>query len=150
MPLNVGSIGGRVGLPYQSMYSASKAAVMVWTDALRMETWGDGVRVSLVEPGDLKPGMVNAAKAEGFDDDPVATGAFDIMRKEEAEGTDPSAVVKTVIRSLRSRVPAARYLVGPDAWLVEMLSRFCPHPLKEFFLASHYRVPPRHDAWIRV
>jgi short-subunit dehydrogenase len=73
--------------PYlRSMYSASKAAVMVWTDALRMEVWGQGVKVSLVEPGDLKPGMVNAAKAVRFDDDPVATGAFDIMRKEEAVG----------------------------------------------------------------
>jgi NAD(P)-dependent dehydrogenase (short-subunit alcohol dehydrogenase family) len=52
--INVGSIGGRIGLPFQSMYSASKAAVMVWTDALRVETRSSGVLVSLVEPGDLK------------------------------------------------------------------------------------------------
>ena len=65
---------------------------------------------------------------------PVAKGAFDIMRKEEAEGTDPSAVVRTVVKSLRADVPAARYLVGPDAWLVEILSRFAPHPLKAWSL----------------
>jgi len=117
---------------------------------LRMETWSSGVRVSLVEPGDLKPGMVNAAKADGFDDDAIASRAFDIMRKEEAEGTDPKAVARAIVRSLRSTTPAGRVLIGPDAWLVETLGRLVPHAWKEFFLASHYRVPPRHDAWIRV
>jgi NAD(P)-dependent dehydrogenase (short-subunit alcohol dehydrogenase family) len=115
-----------------------------------METWSSGVRVSLVEPGDLKPGMVNAAKADGFDDDAIASRAFDIMRKEEAEGTDPKAVARAIVRSLRSPTPAGRVLIGPDAWLVEILGRLVPHAWKEFFLASHYRVPPRHDAWIRV
>mmetsp|Transcript_13147 Transcript_13147/g.31879 ORF Transcript_13147/g.31879 Transcript_13147/m.31879 type:complete len:360 (-) Transcript_13147:392-1471(-) len=147
--INIGSIGGRIGLPYQSMYSASKAAVMVWTDALRMEVWGQGVKVSLVEPGDLKPG-VNAIKSAGFDDDPVASGAFAIMRAEEVDGTDPAAVCRAVVAALRAEMPAGRYLVGPDAWLVEALCRLCPHALKEYFLASHYRVPPRHKAWIRV
>ena len=85
----VGSIGGRLGLPFQSMYSASKAAVMVWTDALRMEVWREGVKVSLIEPGDLKLPNHNKEKAEGFDADPVAKRATDIMRAEEAEGTDP-------------------------------------------------------------
>ena len=76
-----------------------------------METWSSGVRVSLVEPGDLKPGMVNAAKADGFDDDAIASRAFDIMRKEEAEGTDPKAVARAIVRSLRSPTPAG---AGPD------------------------------------
>jgi|TARA_B110000977_G_scaffold162566_1_gene208114 NAD(P)-dependent dehydrogenase (short-subunit alcohol dehydrogenase family) len=148
--INIGSIGGRIGLPYQSIYSASKAATQVWSDSLRMETWNDGIYVSLVEPGDLKPGMLNARKAQGFDDDPVAKRATDIMRAEEADGTDPKAVAKVVIKICKSTKPAGRYLVGPDAWLVEMLTRLVPHSWQEYFLASHYRVPPRHNAWIRV
>ena len=87
--VNVGSIGGRIGLPFQSMYSASKAATMTWSDALRLELASEAIFVSLIEPGDLKPGMVNARKAEGFDADPVAKRATDIMRVEEAIGTDP-------------------------------------------------------------
>jgi NAD(P)-dependent dehydrogenase (short-subunit alcohol dehydrogenase family) len=132
------------------MYSASKSATMLYTDALRMELAQDGVAVSLVEPGDLKPGMLNAAKSEGFDSNAYATGAFDILRKEEAEGTDPRVVVKTVVGCVRSSRPKGRYLVGPDAWLVEVLTRLCSYPLREYFLASHYRIPPRHNAWIRV
>jgi len=51
---------------------------------------------------------------------------------------------------VRSSRPKGRYLVGPDAWLVEVLTRLCSYPLREYFLASHYRIPPRHNAWIRV
>ena len=148
--VNVGSIGGRIGLPFQSMYSASKAATMTWSDALRIELRGEKIFVSLIEPGDLKPGMINARKAEGFDEDPVAKRATDIMRAEEAVGTDPEAVAAVVERIARSAAPDGRYLVGPDAWLVEALGRCAPRAWQEYFLASHYRVPPRENAWIRV
>ena len=148
--VNVGSIGGRIGLPFQSMYSASKAATMTWSDALRIELASEAIFVSLIEPGDLKPGMVNARKAEGFDADPVAKRATDIMRAEEAVGTDPKVVAAVVERIAKSAKPNGRYLVGPDAWLVEALGRLVPHAWKEYFLASHYRVPPRENAWIRV
>jgi len=148
--INIGSIGGRIGLPFQSMYSASKAALSMWSDALRMEVWTDGIFVSLVEPGDLKPGMINARKAQGFDDDLVGKRATDIMRAEEAVGTDPKHVAKVVVKICKSRKPACRYLVGPDAWLVTGLTRLVPHSWCEYFLASHYRVPPRENAWIRV
>ena len=148
--VNVGSIGGRIGLPFQSMYSASKAATMTWSDALRLELASEAIFVSLIEPGDLKPGMVNARKAEGFDADPVAKRATDIMRAEEAVGTDPRVVAAVVERIAKSAKPNGRYLVGPDAWLVEALGRLVPHAWKEYFLASHYRVPPRENPWIRV
>jgi hypothetical protein len=72
------------------------------------------------------------------------------MRAEEACGTDPEEVAKVVERVCKSARPSGRYLVGPDAWLVEFLTRLVPHAWKEYFLASHYRVPPRENAWIRV
>ena len=148
--INIGSIAGRIGIPFQSLYSASKAALMVYTDALRMELKSSGVRVTLVEPGDLKPGMASVFKSEGFETDPVAVRAEQIMRAEEAAGTHPKKVVKTVIAAIKARKPRCRYLVGTDSWLVEILSRVCSYNAKEYFLASHYRVPPGDRAWIRV
>jgi len=35
--INVASIGGRIGLPYQSAYSASEFAILGWSDSLRRE-----------------------------------------------------------------------------------------------------------------
>jgi len=150
--INVGSIAGRIGIPFQSMYSASKAALMVYTDALRMETKGSGVRVSLIEPGDLRlqKGAASVVKSSGFESDPVADRAEKIMRAEEAAGTNPIKVVKAVVSAIKSSAPKNRYYIGPDAWLVEALSRACSYSAREYFLASHYRVPPRDRAWIRV
>jgi NAD(P)-dependent dehydrogenase (short-subunit alcohol dehydrogenase family) len=49
--MNVGSIGGRVGLPFQAAYSASKFAVAGFTEALSGEVRPFGIHVALIEPG---------------------------------------------------------------------------------------------------
>jgi NAD(P)-dependent dehydrogenase (short-subunit alcohol dehydrogenase family) len=40
-----------VHFPYQSMYSATKAALLAFTTSLRYEYWDDGIRFSTVIPG---------------------------------------------------------------------------------------------------
>ena len=47
----VGSLAGYRGLPGAGAYCASKAALMAWTDSLRLSLAPDGVAVSLVNPG---------------------------------------------------------------------------------------------------
>ncbi len=49
--VNVGSIGGKIVLPWMTVYSASKYAVGALTEGLRMELGRDGVRTMLVCPG---------------------------------------------------------------------------------------------------
>ncbi len=49
--VNVASTAGRIGRPGAGAYSASKAALAVWSDALRAEEHAQGVHVGLVMPG---------------------------------------------------------------------------------------------------
>ncbi len=49
--VNVGSIGGKIVLPWMTVYSASKYAVGALTEGLRMELRRDGIRTMLVCPG---------------------------------------------------------------------------------------------------
>ena len=49
----VGSIGGRLGLPFQSHYSSTKAALEMYVEALRLEGRRHGITATIVEPGDL-------------------------------------------------------------------------------------------------
>jgi uncharacterized protein len=49
--VNVASTAGRVSRPGAGAYSASKAALAAWTDALALEELNSGVHVGLVMPG---------------------------------------------------------------------------------------------------
>src|SRR5471030_3030789 len=51
MVVNVGSIGGKMTLPWLTIYSASKYAVGALTEGMRMELMRDGIRTLLVCPG---------------------------------------------------------------------------------------------------
>ncbi len=50
----IGSIGGRLAVPFLSAYSASKAGVAAFCDSLRVELAPWGIRVVLVEPGAVR------------------------------------------------------------------------------------------------
>ena len=51
--INITSIAGYMGLPYRSVYSASKGALELITEALRMETKSFGIHITNVAPGDF-------------------------------------------------------------------------------------------------
>jgi short-subunit dehydrogenase len=52
--VNVASVAGRVARPTTGAYSASKAALIAWNDALRAEESANGVHVGCVLPGFIK------------------------------------------------------------------------------------------------
>lgn len=49
--VNIASLAGKKGHPYDSIYSASKAGLLMWADALRQELTGTGVGNSTICPG---------------------------------------------------------------------------------------------------
>jgi NAD(P)-dependent dehydrogenase (short-subunit alcohol dehydrogenase family) len=49
--VNMSSISGKVGQPWLSVYSATKAAVIGWTEAMNKELGGDGVKSIALCPG---------------------------------------------------------------------------------------------------
>jgi NADP-dependent 3-hydroxy acid dehydrogenase YdfG len=51
MVSSVSSVGGRYGVPGWATYCATKFAVVGFHDALRKELGGEGIRVSVIEPG---------------------------------------------------------------------------------------------------
>ena len=49
--VNIASLAGKKGVAFNSVYSASKAGLIMWTDAMRQELVGTGVNISVVCPG---------------------------------------------------------------------------------------------------
>ena len=68
--INITSIAGYMGLPYRSVYSASKGALELITEALRMEVKSFGIHITNVAPGDFATNI-----AAGRYHAPVTNGA---------------------------------------------------------------------------
>lgn len=49
--VNLSSVGGKRGAPYDAVYCGTKAALIQWSNALRLELKGTGVTVSVICPG---------------------------------------------------------------------------------------------------
>jgi short-subunit dehydrogenase len=58
--VNISSTAGKKGATYNSIYSASKAGLIMWSDAIRQELANTNVGVSVICPGVTDAGMFHA------------------------------------------------------------------------------------------
>jgi NAD(P)-dependent dehydrogenase (short-subunit alcohol dehydrogenase family) len=122
--VNTSSVFGLVGMPYQSAYCASKFAVRGFTDALRQELRGTGVRAVTVHPGGIKTSIARNARVRK---DPEGRGRTHEQMAAEFEAllrTTPDQAAEIICRGVdRGK---ARILVGPDAYVFDALARVAP------------------------
>ncbi|MBQ5951442.1 MAG: SDR family NAD(P)-dependent oxidoreductase [Lachnospiraceae bacterium] len=139
--LVIGSIAGRVSIPMQSQYSASKYALEAAVDALRMELAPYGVRAVILEPGDTKTGFT-AARASTVAEDSVYRGTFEKsiarMARDEQNGKSPSTVAKTALALAGRKNPPARVPVGAEYKALMVLLRFLPDRVREAIVTKMY------------
>ena len=67
--LIIASVGGLIPLPYQAVYSGSKAFMINLGLALREELKADGIKVSVFAPGGIKTEMTNIASMKALEKD---------------------------------------------------------------------------------
>ncbi len=120
--VNLSSVGGIMPLPYQSMYSATKAGVEVFSRAFANEVKRYKIKVSAVLPGDTKTDFTSARVFEGADE--TAKRSVDKMARDEQRGKDPVSVAKVIYKCLKKKHPPLRVSVGGLSKLEVFLSRF--------------------------
>jgi len=144
--INVSSIAGKLGLPYQGFYSAAKFAVEGLSEALSMEVKPFGIKVVLVEPGDMSTGFTSNREWVMLKDisSPYleqVKKTREIMDKNEVKGGNPAGVAKKIVCIVRKKHPAFRYVVGkPDEKLAMIMKVLLPFRLFEKILSSFYGV----------
>jgi NAD(P)-dependent dehydrogenase (short-subunit alcohol dehydrogenase family) len=115
--VNMGSIGGLISIPFQSFYCATKFAIEGFTEALRMEVRGFGVRVALIEPGDHQTNFTRSrirtqeSQKEGSAYRPAFEKALGVMERDEQNGPSPDGIARRVAAILSDRSPALRHPV---------------------------------------
>jgi NAD(P)-dependent dehydrogenase (short-subunit alcohol dehydrogenase family) len=143
----IGSILGRVAMPWRGAYNASKFALEGATDTLRLELRGSGISVSLVDPGPVRSRFRDNS-LRNFDTQvdvaaSVHAGDYARLRAETGARKDgqpftvgPEAVAAKIAHVLESSRPKARYYVTfpayalatarcllPTSWLDALVAR---------------------------
>ena len=97
--VNVASLAAKKGLPYDSIYSASKAGLLIWSDSVRQEIVGTGVKISVICPGYVShQGMLANTHVPA----PNSSGT-----------STPTYVAKAVIRAIKQN--KAELIVNQDS-----------------------------------
>jgi NAD(P)-dependent dehydrogenase (short-subunit alcohol dehydrogenase family) len=152
--VNVSSMGGRLTFPGAATYHASKYALEAFSDVLRFEVAGFGIKVVLVEPGIIRTEFSATAAGElaeaspdegpyvGFDAYVAASTVNAYERGLMARlGGEPQSVARAIEKALGARRPRTRYLVTPSARLMVGLHGLLPDRLWDQMLASSYPRP---------
>jgi len=140
--LLMGSVAGRLPLPYQSHYSATKHALDTYAESLRMEGAQFGLRAALIEPGDTKTGFTGARRMAVPEGSPYAgscEAAVARMAHDEQNGAAPEKAARAALRLAQKKNPPVRVTVGAAYKLVLFLRRILPARACEFMLQRMYR-----------
>jgi short-subunit dehydrogenase len=145
--INISSIGGIIGLPYQGIYSASKFAIEGMTEALRMEVRPFGIKIVLIEPGDLKTSftsrrekIIDSSEKSVYKKNANLT--LNIVEKDEQGGGSPIKVAYLIEKIINKSNPKTRYKVGSFTQkLAASLKGKIPDRSLEWILRKYYKVP---------
>lgn len=124
----VGSISGRLSVPFIGPYSASKFALRALADALRLELTPAGIEVSLIEPASVrtpiwrkgresKDRMLKRLGPKAREHYRLALEQmFTDIGHEERTGMPVERVSNTILRALTARRPRAHYIITDPGW----------------------------------
>tara|TARA_R110001583_G_scaffold77787_3_gene211502 strand:+ start:54 stop:857 length:804 start_codon:yes stop_codon:yes gene_type:complete len=143
--INVTSIAGYMGLPYRGIYSASKGALELLTEAFRMELKDFNIKMTNVAPGDFATNIAAGRyHAPLLDNSPYKKpygNTLNLMNTHVDNGSDPNVMAEVIFKIINTPEPKVRYKVG--AFLQKfsiVLKRILPSKVYERMLMNHYKI----------
>ncbi len=143
--INITSIAGYMGLPYRGIYSASKGALELLTEAFRMEIKDFNIKMTNVAPGDFATNIAAGRyHAPLLKDSPYKKpygDTLDLMNSHVDNGSDPNLMAKAVHKIINTKNPKGHYKVGEFMQKFSIvLKRILPDKVYEKLLMNHYKL----------
>ncbi len=145
MVINITSIAGYMGLPFRGIYSASKAALEMTTEAWRMELKSANIMMTNVAPGDfatnIAAGRYHAPVIKGSPYEKPYKKTLQLMDAHVDEGKDPEEMAKVIFEIIKGNDPRVHYKVGEFMQKFSIvLKRILPDKMYERLLMNHYKL----------
>jgi Short-chain dehydrogenases of various substrate specificities len=143
--INITSIAGYMGLPYRGIYSATKGALGLITEALRMEVKDFGVTVTNIAPGDfatnIAAGRYHAPVLDGSAYEDKYAQTINAINDDVDTAGDPIQVAQAVYKIMQKGKPKVHNPVGAFMQKFSLkLKSLLPDKVYEKLLINHYKL----------
>jgi short-subunit dehydrogenase len=143
--INITSIAGYMGLPYRGIYSASKGALELLTEAFRMELKDFNIKMTNMAPGDfatnIAAGRYHAPLLENSPYKKPYGNTLELMNAHVDSGSDPNLMARAVLKVINTKNPKPHYKVGAFMQKFSIvLKRVLPDTVYEKMLMKHYKL----------
>ena len=143
--VNVTSIAGYMGLPYRGIYSATKGALELVTEAMRMEVKMFGIEIANVAPGDFATNIAAGRyHTPVYENSPYKEVYGNMLKEMDAHvdgGSDPKIMAEAVLKIIETKKPKIHYKVGAFMQKFSIvLKRALPDKVYEKMLMNHYKL----------
>lgn len=137
--INVSSVLGRFGTPFNGAYVASKFALEGLSESLRIELSPFNVGVTVVEPGlfdtnfskNQVDGTFPSESKSPYDE---YIKGYRGRKNTYSRPGNPEQVAKAIEKIIDSKHPKFRYIVGKDAKIALVLKNIIPEKIFAYFL----------------
>jgi len=143
--INITSIAAHMGLPFRGMYSASKSALAIATEAYRMELKAFNIKMLNLAPGDFATNI-----AQGRFHSPLKADSpyfksykksLELMDEDVDKGENPIKLAKKVHQIIQKSNPKVNYKSGAFLQSFSVtLKQILPQKLFENILLKHYKL----------
>ena len=139
--INIGSVAGVAPIPFQSFYSASKAALRSFSLSLANEVSPFGIDITYIQPGDIRSGFT-AARKKQYNGDEIYHGRISRsvtgMEKDEQHGMPPEIAGNLIAKIATKKNLAPIYTIGLQYKTVCILIKLLPTTLANFIIKKIY------------
>jgi NAD(P)-dependent dehydrogenase (short-subunit alcohol dehydrogenase family) len=143
--INITSIAGYMGLPYRGIYSASKGALELISEALSMEVKPFGINITNVAPGDFATNIASGRFHAPVIKDSAYESSYGttlkMMNEQVDSGNNPIEVAQAIFEIIETQNPKIHYKVGSFIQKFSIvLKRILPDKVYEKILMNHYKL----------
>ena len=143
--INVASLAGDNGLPFRSIYAASKAALMRISESLRLELRHTPIQCTVLSPGSIKTAIAENRYYAPLSEDSVYykqyKASLSDMNNHVNKGFPPICVAKKVEKLINNKKLKPHYSVGPFLEVLSPIIKFLlPQRAYENLIASFYNL----------
>lgn len=143
--INITSIAAYIGLPFRGVYSATKGALELVTESLRIETKNTGIQICNLAPGDFATNIAqrrfHSPVIKGSPYEISYQNTLQMINDHVNQGLDPIVVGKAVLAIINQPSPKIHYKVGSFFQKFSiLLKRILPDKVFERLIINHHNL----------